>query len=257
MNMASHNLNQYKASLTADQVAEGMTAANRNAKRLLEDAKLLLDARRFPSAAALSILSIEESGKNSVLRGLALANSADELKRGWRDYRSHTKKNVAWILPDLAAKGARSADELQPIFDEQSDHPYVLEQVKQISLYTDCLGKAHWSIPDDVIDEPLARGLLQIAEIFSQDRVIETEEIELWIEHLGPGWQGPDRWVRKALVNWHKAKVKRGLISSSESEMEQYLGKGLGRPATTGRKRKSGVARITNHPAARKSEGND
>ena len=34
-----------------------------------------------------------------------------------------------------------------------SDHPYVLDQLKQIAFYTDCLGDAHWSIPDEVIDE--------------------------------------------------------------------------------------------------------
>jgi AbiV family abortive infection protein len=255
--MTSHNLDQYKGRLTADQIAKGMTAANLNAKRLLEDAKLLLDAGRFPSAAALAILSIEESGKSSILRGLALADSSDELKRGWRDYRSHAKKNVSWILPELAAKGARSIDELQPIFDEQSDHPYVLEHVKQISLYTDCLGKAHWSIPDEVMDESLARGLVQIAEIFSQDRVIKTEEVELWIEHLGPVWHGPHKWVNKALANWHRAAVRAGLISSAEDAMEQFVATGLGRPPTSRSGQKADSKRVIRHPAASNDEGHE
>jgi AbiV family abortive infection protein len=255
--MTSHKLDQYKGTLTADQIAAGMNAADRNAKRLLADAKVLLDAGRFPSAAALAILSIEESGKDSILRGLVLAGSGEELKQQWREYRSHTKKNVAWILPRLAARGARSLDDLRPIFDEQSDHPYVLDQVKQISFYTDCLGKAHWSIPDKVIDESLARTLVQTAEIFSRARDISAEEIELWIEHLGPVWHGPHEWVKRALVNWHKTAVARGLISSTEDAMEQFVNAGLGRPLTPEPEQKAGSARVVKHPATRTRKGHE
>ncbi|MBN1085452.1 AbiV family abortive infection protein [Erwinia aphidicola] len=37
-----------------------------------------------------------------------------------------------------------------------TEHPFALDQLKQISFYTDCLGKAHWSIPDNVIDRDTA-----------------------------------------------------------------------------------------------------
>ncbi len=50
----------YKGRLSAGQIAAGMNAARKNAKRLLEDAKLLLEAKRFPTACSLAILSIEE-----------------------------------------------------------------------------------------------------------------------------------------------------------------------------------------------------
>lgn len=227
--MTKQKLDQYAGSLNAAQIAAGMNAAASNAKRLLGDAKILLKSNRFPTAASLAVLAIEEAGKVSILRGLSVAKDAKEIRSRWRDYRSHTKKNVAWILPDLVAQGARSLDALKPIFHEESDHPYVLEQVKQLGFYTDCLGKAHWSIPDEVIDEQLARMLVATAEIFVRDREVTVEEIELWIEHIGPVWNGPREWMKKALVNWYRAAQDRGFVPPGKNDMEKFVTKGIDR----------------------------
>ena len=89
----------------------------------------------------------------TVLRELALASDEKALADCWRSYRSHTKKNIMWLLPQLVAEGARKLDDFRSLFDENSDHPYILDLVKQIGFYTDCLGNAHWSIPEEVIDE--------------------------------------------------------------------------------------------------------
>jgi len=91
-------------------VAEGINAACQNAKRLADDAEILLKNKRYPSAASLAILSIEESGKVSILRGLSVAKNSDDLKESWQEYRSHTKKNAAWIIADLLESGARKLD---------------------------------------------------------------------------------------------------------------------------------------------------
>ena len=72
-------LDAYRGRLDASQVATGINAAIENAKRLADDASLLLEVGRFPTAASLSILSIEESGKVSILRALSVA--IDEKKR--------------------------------------------------------------------------------------------------------------------------------------------------------------------------------
>jgi AbiV family abortive infection protein len=117
-----------------------MNAAGRNAERLCDDASLLLQEARYPSAAALAALSIEEAGKLSILRRLAVARDEEEVAECWRNYRWHTKKNIAWLLPQLVADGARRLDDFSPLFDGESDHPELLDQVKQISFYSDCLG---------------------------------------------------------------------------------------------------------------------
>jgi AbiV family abortive infection protein len=225
--MSKRKLDSYKGKLSVDQVVAGINAAIQNANRLSEDASLLIEAGRFPSAASLAILSIEESGKVSILRSLALAKSDEDIADAWRDYRSHTKKNVSWLLPQLTEQGARKLDDFKSLFEESSDHPYVLDQLKQIGFYTDCLGKAHWSIPQEVIDESLARMLVQVAKIFARDKNVSKAEIDLWIKHIGPVWKRDPSWMKQALCNWYREMQDAGLAPAGENEMEKFIKSGL------------------------------
>lgn len=225
--MTKKKLESYKGKLSAHQVAAGINAAIQNAKRLSEDASLLFEAGRFASAAALAILSIEESGKVSILRWLALAKTSEEIAEAWRDYRSHTKKNASWLLPQLTQQGARKLDDFKPLFEESSDHPYILDQLKQIAFYTDCLGTAHWSMPQEVIDRSLAKMLIQVARILAKDKHVSKTEIELWIKHIGPVWKRDPSWMKQALCNWYREMQDAGLAPAGENEMEKFIKSGL------------------------------
>lgn len=216
-------LDAYRGKLNATQVAAGMNAASENAKRLAEDALLLLEAGRIPTAASVAILSIEEAGKVSILRALALTTTDEQTLDEWRNYRSHTKKNVTWILPQLAANGARKLDDLMPIFHVDSEHPYILDQLKQLGFYTDCLGKAHWSRPGEVIDESLAKMLVQTAQILAKGSRVTEREIELWIKHVGPVWKKDPAWMKQALVNWYADMQQHGLAADGNNKMEQFI----------------------------------
>ncbi|GAJ11010.1 unnamed protein product, partial [marine sediment metagenome] len=108
-------LDSYRGQLNPVQITDGMNAARRNASRLLEDAEILLNSGRYPTALSLAILSIEESGKATILRRLAIAKDNASLNNSWKEYRTHTAKNAAWILPQLAAGGAKTLDDLSPI----------------------------------------------------------------------------------------------------------------------------------------------
>lgn len=227
--MPGKKLNQYQGRLTPGQIADGINAAIRNAKRLADDAALVLSEGRLPSAATLAILSIEESGKVSILRGLAVAKSDKEVALCWRDYRSHTKKNVTWMFPQLVAGGARKLDDFSALFGPDSDHPYVLDHVKQIGFYSDCLGPAHWSEPTRVIGEDLAKMLVQTAHIFAKAREVSEKEIELWIKHLDPVWNVNPGWMRKALENWYTDMQECGLAPEGENIMEEFIRRGIGR----------------------------
>jgi AbiV family abortive infection protein len=94
-------LNQYAGRLTVQQAAEGIAVALRNAYSLVRDAELLLQHGRHARATALAILAIEEAGKVPIIRAILLARTEAELRDEWRAYRSHTKKNVLYILPEL------------------------------------------------------------------------------------------------------------------------------------------------------------
>jgi len=202
--MGKKKLDQFCGLLSPRQVADGMNAANRNALRLVEDAESLIERQRYPSGAAMAILSIEESGKISILRAIALARTQAEVKDEWSNYRRHTEKNRMWILTELAAKGARHLEDFRTLFDKESDHPFVLDQVKQIAVYTDCLGKAHWSDPYNVIDEDLARNLANTARHLISKRQFTPKEIELWVKHLRPVWKGNLNAMKAALTRWAK-----------------------------------------------------
>jgi AbiV family abortive infection protein len=220
-------LQQHRGGLTSVQIADGINAAKRNASRLCDDASLLLERGRYPGAVALAILSIEESGKCRILRELALARDQDELLSSWREYRQHTSKNQMWLLIDSLLKGASKLSDFSDLFDPSSDHPQVLDQLKQISIYTDCLGNAHWSIPDDVVDIGLAKMLTETAKVLCQSRKVTAEEVELWIAYLQPAYKASMEAMENALIAWDREMRARGLTDSANSTMEQFIRSGL------------------------------
>jgi AbiV family abortive infection protein len=106
--MAGRALTQYRGQLSTARVAQGMNAARRNASRLADDARLLLEAGRFPTAAAVAVLSIEESGKPMILRRLLTCADDVERREVWKAYRKHTEKNILGLLPEFLTKGAET-----------------------------------------------------------------------------------------------------------------------------------------------------
>ena len=218
-------LPQLRSPLTSAQIAEGMGLALQNAARLAEDADSLLKAGRVPSAVALAILSIEESGKVSILRQMAIAEDEKEWLQLWKAYRSHTKKNTLWIFGELVQKGARSLDELRPLVDPESDHPDILDQMKQLCTYTDCFTKAKWSSPEEVDVGALAPYLVKMAQILGRPKAVTTEEIELWRKHLLPVKGAPMEAQKQAVSAWFHEMKLHGLSEASPEEVEDFLGR--------------------------------
>jgi AbiV family abortive infection protein len=219
-------LPQYKGILTSSQIAEGMNAAVRNSKRLFEDARVMLEQRRYPSAIGLAILSIEESGKLRILRELALARNQKELTSRWREYRQHTSKNQLWLLIDSILKGSSKLQDFGHLFDSNSEHPRLLDQLKQVSFYTDCLSNAHWSVPDEVVDMSLGRMLVEVAEVLCQSREITEEEIELWTAYLQPVYNTTQEAMERALMAWDREMRARGLLKGGTT-MAEFVTKGI------------------------------
>ncbi len=132
-------LEQYSGALSREQIAQGMNLAKKNAWRLYEDADVLFQAGRLPSAMSLAILSIEESGKVNILRRMSTETTPEAHKALWKEYRSHTKKNLMWTLLSCVRRdGATKLQDFAPLFDESSDHPFLLDQLKQLAFYSDC-----------------------------------------------------------------------------------------------------------------------
>ncbi len=216
---------QYRSKLEPAQIAAGMTRALENAERLAEDAAFLLNAGRTPSAVALAILSIEESGKESILRQMATATEEKEWAALWKAYRSHTKKNTLWIFGELVKRGAKTIDELRSIADPKSDHPDILDQLKQLSFYTDCFNNAKWSSPAEVELDTVAPYLVKMAQIFGRARTVAAEEIELWQKHMLPVKYADLEAQKVAVAAWFKEMELAGLSRASADGIEAFLGR--------------------------------
>lgn len=213
--MTSQKLVIYRGKLSIAQIVEGMNAAASNARRLAEDAATLLEVGSFPTAASLAILSLEEFGKIRILKNLALATSDGEIAKAWKDYRRHTRKIRSWLLWGAIAGQESLTDMLQAVAS-RLDYPVRFDLLKQLGLYTDCIGQAEWSTPSDRVSEKIAAVLVELARLHASNECEHTErEIELWIEYVKPVLEGRCN-PTESLWNWHAAMQKEGLISGEK-----------------------------------------
>jgi AbiV family abortive infection protein len=84
--------------LNTAQLAELARTTLDNARSLLVDAHLLLDAGRWPRAYALAVLAAEEYGKFEACVVAGSYEQADEesWKQFWRDFVLHKPKLTTW-----------------------------------------------------------------------------------------------------------------------------------------------------------------
>lgn len=224
-------LTQYVGPITPKEASEGIAAAYDTALALVQDAELLLENGRWPRAVALAILAIEEAGKPHILRALFLARTEKERRDDWRDYRSHTKKNFAYILPELVAGGARTFDDLRPLVDPNSDHGQILDTCKQLAFYSEAVvgvRPCSWSTPAKTIDESFARSLVGTAKVFASGEHAMTSEaeLELWVRHLGPVWKvAPDYEVKQAMAACYAEAEEAGVLRGKHTagRMTRFL----------------------------------
>jgi AbiV family abortive infection protein len=202
----------YKGKLTVKQAVEGINAARRNARRLLEDAKLLFEVRRY--------LSIEEHGKAEILRAIAAAKDAAELKKRWKDFRTHQSKNILWMLPVLKAQGARTMLDCESIFDPNSDDPKKLDGIKKLGFYAECFGDARWWEPQGSVTKNMAQFSIAIIDyLVANEQEVSERELELWIEHFGGATYRPEHAYK-----FYRAMKSEGLFAESLEKVAAFLG---------------------------------
>jgi hypothetical protein len=107
--------------------------------------------------------------------------------------------------------------------DPSAEHTAILDQVKQIGFYTDCMGNAHWSEPDKVVDEGLAKSLGGIADLFAKSKTIAVKEIEFWMEHMRPSYGASLECMKAALLNWYAAMRAHGLWEEGAIQVETFV----------------------------------
>jgi AbiV family abortive infection protein len=154
-------MSPYRGELSPRQVADGINAAIENAIRLLKDAEILFEAKRYPSAASLAALAIEEVGKSPILRSLAVARNAEAIKKGWKAYRSHQTKNVLWLFPLFVLGGVRTLSGFAPLFNPDSRHTKRMDELKQARFLYGLHRAGRWSLPQEFVDEVIAKFVIK------------------------------------------------------------------------------------------------
>ena len=129
-------LPQYKGKLNAANIAAGMNAAIKNARRLFNSAEILFENKDYATAVSLAILAIEEAGKTSILREISLVTDETLLKKCWKEYRRHTQKTKAWNMVDYIKRGSVKLQDFKGMFNPDNTSSNQLDQVKQIGFYT-------------------------------------------------------------------------------------------------------------------------
>ena len=176
----------YREELTPEQLAEGMTAANHNAARLLDDAEILMAGEHWASSAALAVYAIEETAKEEILR--ALATWPTEARAFWRAFTSHKDKSdlaaMAWVGSETSVMALLAVTLLIPLGVVGKG----VEGLKWRALYVDCLagpsGTVWWN--PERFGRDAADMMLESARRVVRRRVVSPEEVRILIRHMSP-----------------------------------------------------------------------
>jgi AbiV len=97
-------------------------------------------------------------------------------------------------------KGARKLDDFASLVVDDAQRAALLDQVKQIALYTDCLGNRNWSNPETVITKDLATQVVRIAELLAR-REMKSVGVK-WNFGFSMcsqfGWEEKNSWKKRS-----------------------------------------------------------
>jgi AbiV family abortive infection protein len=172
-----------------------------NARSLLEDARLLFEAGRYPRAHALAVLALEEFGKHMmcVSRATQAIGVADTEEEFWRRFNDHKAKLreakllIEAILKDPERRYTQFANRL--LREAASDHA-----TKLAGLYVDFDGTI--TEPLQAIDQQTAASMIndvgELLDVYGDRWTGESERNWLFFSaeeiaaggHPRPGLQG-------------------------------------------------------------------
>ncbi len=158
----------YASTLSVDAARQGIELLQENAARLARDAKLLLNARRYPSAALMATMAIEELARLPILIDLAAAGRSEERSRLWCAFRGPASGYPWSVLQDATP----------PCSEEQLN--VMLSFVRALGAAIDCLGAGTWASPQRLIGRDLAREIVATAELLTL-HPIRGQALDIWL----------------------------------------------------------------------------
>jgi AbiV family abortive infection protein len=140
-----------------------------NAARLVEDAKLLLEAERYPTAAMLATMALEESSRVYFPLELVLSDHERRLEECWRKFR-RDRHDFPWAI-------LRRDDGLM----NDAELNGMLSFIRTLGRRTECIEPGVWIDPQNLISRDLAQEIVKTAELFCSHRVT-PRSLEIWAE---------------------------------------------------------------------------
>ena len=191
---------RYVGPLNESETAQAIAAVRANVSELVSASDALAAAGIYSKSCAFSILAVEESQKVSMLLNLLYADTPDEQREIWKEFRNHRKKHInlgldiassalieGTIAPEAAAVALKA---------KEAPDPDNLEELKQALIYSDCIvdaqGLPQWSSPAGISAEADAKRLLDSArEAEAHLYPFSEEELRVWKRHMAPVRSSP------------------------------------------------------------------
>lgn len=194
--------------LSIEEIDKGMLKCTENSSSLIEDAKILLERKRYPTAYALLQLANEETAKIKILIRLALEKRSeivlmDEERKQYFNslFVSHKEKNRLMGYTDQNFNELAEKINLPKFRDSKSikaeiEHPKELDKLKQNAIYVSIVDNKFVQ-PIEVITEEDCTERLEVVG-FRLNRVKET--VNLY----------------RTRTDWFVSRFKDGLIAESK-----------------------------------------
>ncbi len=163
------NAGSYTGPLSDEALDAGVAALEDNAARLAHDARLMLLARRHPTASMLGAMSITELARISSLFDLAARDEGKVLARAWRRLRG-SDHAFPWLIFRDASFQVR-----------EDDLTRIVGSALRLVRGVDCVEPGAWASPGDVVDRSLAEALVNTAGVLCAQK-IDLKAMRLWID---------------------------------------------------------------------------
>ena len=147
------------ARLDRTQFESGVSACVENAAQLIEEAKTLEAGGRYPRAAALAIVALEELSKLPIIMGLHTCKAGAERQQLWRAFSDH-KHKLRIDAALVAFREGTSEEYLKVLFRPEGIQ---LIALREAALYVNFVNDA-FVRPDDGVDATRCAALVEDAE---------------------------------------------------------------------------------------------
>ncbi len=175
--MASHRAvpQPFTGRISPADAARGARVTQADALRLIEDAKLLLQAARFPTAAMVAVMALDEMSRVFQVLTLSTIDGSEQLVAAWKEFRGD-RRTFPWSM-------------IQPVEGEDSARPMgdpelagMLSFIRKLGSRADFIQPGLWVDPAELVSAELAASI--VASVESICVAIEPDSLELWSEAL-------------------------------------------------------------------------